>query len=161
MNNQQENQISNGIEYKIEQIYDNLLPPAHFRSNIKFYDEEKEMRRDCESHFFSNYQIENIQYQLEIDKIKNDKEKSAQKGIFHFNIKNLLPKSQLLDPQPYVKSQYGCKILKTKASNTKMELHLENDSKNNQKQQIYVFLGQVTGKFKIRLSNYELLEYNI
>ncbi|CAD8196947.1 unnamed protein product [Paramecium pentaurelia] len=152
MNNQYENQIPNGIEYKIEQIYENLLPPAHFRSNIKFYDEEKEMRRDCESHYFSNYQIENIQYQLEIDKIKNEKEGSAQK---------VLPKSQLLDPQPYVKSQYGCKILKTKASNTKMELHLENDNKNNQKQQIYVFLGQVTGKFKTRLSNYELLEYNI
>ncbi|CAK68028.1 unnamed protein product (macronuclear) [Paramecium tetraurelia] len=183
-----------GTEELIKKIYEGLLPPALFRSNIQFYEEEKEMKRDCKSYHFGDYQIEIIQYQIELDKIQmnKDRERREQKekeqkekeqrekeiqrekplqnesnknpqndpnkvDVYHFSIKNLLPKSQLLEFTAYVKSEYGCKILKTKASTTKLELHLDPDTTKSQKQ-IYVFLGQAPGKFKIRLSNYVLLE---
>lgn len=33
------------------------------------------MRRDCRNYYFSDYEIENIQYELELDKPKCDKER--------------------------------------------------------------------------------------
>ncbi|CAD8117043.1 unnamed protein product [Paramecium sonneborni] len=114
------------------------------------------MQKDCQRYFFSDYQIENIQYQLRF----KQKRKEENKVVYTFDIKQLLPKSQLLETTAFVKSQFGCKILKTKASNTLLEMHLEiSENKNDNKQIIEVFLGSVQNKFKIRLSNYVQLEH--
>ncbi|CAD8117045.1 unnamed protein product [Paramecium sonneborni] len=149
------NQNSLSIEEKIKKIYETTAP-VQFRSELQLYDEQLEMQKDCQRYFFSDYQIENIQYQLRF----KQKRKEENKVVYTFDIKQLLPKSQLLETTAFVKSQFGCKILKTKASNTLLEMHLEiSENKNDNKQIIEVFLGSVQNKFKIRLSNYVQLEH--